>query len=134
MSAATEFEERWLKGVEFRLAEQAETDPRCQPARELAGVCEPMVEKVRQAPDEISINVALLQLQHQYFRHYERASKAHRNHIGTRTGHVCVWQTYYSLYSQLYELLLKVNPPPLRPPPLPPPRPSVNGIFIGEEV
>ncbi len=134
MKPATTFEERWQQGVEFRLPEQEKADPRCQPARELAAICEPMVEKVRQAPEELAINVALLQLQHQYFRHYERASKTHRNHIGMRTGHICLWQIYYLVYGQLYDLLLKVNPPPLRPPPPPAPRPHVQGIFLGEEV
>jgi hypothetical protein len=120
----------------FVLVEQM-PDPQadlCEVARAMAEVCEAMLVTVRQAPDELSVNIALLQLQHQYFLRYEMASKAHRDYIGSRAGHTCIFQVWRNYYSQLRELLLAVNPPPLRPPAPPPARPQINGIFIGEDL
>ena len=133
MRPATHFEERWLQGIELRLPEQ-ETDPRCPWAKAMAAVCEPMVEKVRQAPDEVAINVTLRQLQDQYHLRYDMAPKAHKDHIGTRNGHICIFQLYRAYYSQLRELLLAVNPPPLRPLPPPPGPPQVAGVLLGLEL
>lgn len=118
----------------FILVEQ-EQDPEvnlCAPAHAMAEICETMLVKVRQAPDELTINIALLQLQQQYFLRYEAAPKPHRNHVGTRNGHTCIFQIWHSYYSQLRELLMAVNPPPLRPL-SPPRRAEINGIFLGEE-
>jgi hypothetical protein len=98
-----------------------------------------MVEKVRQQPSELAVHVALLQLQTQYWMHYEMAPKAHKDHIGTRNGHPCLHQTYHYLFLALRDLLLQVNPPPLRPPAPAASagqgqEPQFQGIYLGEDL
>jgi hypothetical protein len=105
---------------------------RCLAAEQFMAVWEPALAKVRAAPDELAVNVALLQLQEQYFRRYTLASKSHRDHIGTRNGHTCLFQVYCHYYEALRELLLAVNPPPLRAPaPAAPVHFEIAGVPFG---
>ena len=61
-----------------------------------------------------------------------RAPKTHRDHIGTRTGHTCLHQTYRYFFTSLYELLLAAKPPQLRRE-AQPSQPQISGIFLGEQ-
>jgi hypothetical protein len=128
---------RYARQARFAFAPPPPADPlpnRCAEADRFYGVCVSMLDKVRQAPDELAINVALLQLQHQYFLRYEIAPKGHKDHIGTRNGHCCLHQVWRYFYGQLRELLLAVNPPPMRPPAPPPAPPQIDGIFLGDDL
>jgi hypothetical protein len=108
---------------------------RCEYAESFFGICARMLEKVRKSPTELAINRALLQLQNQYWMHYEDAPKAHKNHIGVRNTHSCLHQVYAYGYGELRDLLRNVNPPPLRRESRrQPDRPQIAGIFIGEDV
>lgn len=134
MNASTQFEDRWLQGVEFRLAEKGQVTGLCPLAQDFARYCESTLEKVRQAPSEVSLNIAHLQLQAQYWARYETAPAAHKNHIGIRNRHTCLFQVYRRYYLELRDLLLSVNPPllrePLPPPPAPLP-PQIAGVPFG---
>ncbi len=129
---------RYAQAARFSFSPPPPPDPLADPcpaAKAMIGVCQPLLDKVRLAPDEVSINVALLQLQQQYHLRYEGASRAHKDHIGTRNNHTCLHQVWCHYYAQFRELLLAVNPPPLRPAPPPAaPQPTLLETILGEVI
>lgn len=129
MSAATSSRTR----ERFTFAPAPPPDPlpnRCEYAERFFTICEQMLEKVRESPTELSVNHALLQLQTQYWLHYQDAPKTHKNHIGTRDTHSCLHQVYAYGYRELRDLLRAVNPPPLRPAPAPS-QPMLQSTILG---
>jgi hypothetical protein len=136
MSRSPTFEERWLKGVEFTVAEQPRFPHLCAEAQPFVTWCEHLLEPLRKKPTEVDVNVALLQLQTNYMERFEAAPPSHKNHVGNRKGgqHTCLFQVYVAYFKELRNLRWQLNPPPVReppPPPAPPPLPEIGGVPFG---
>ena len=133
MTTLTAFEEKWIEGHVIDLPEPDPLLDHCKYARPYAEWCEALLDDVKVNRGEISVNLALLQLQRQYWSRYETAPKSHRNHIGMRSKHKCLFQVYRHYYEQLHELHLDVNPPQLRevPPPYVPAPTQIAGVAFG---
>jgi hypothetical protein len=156
MKQQTPFEQRWLQGkaaLQFTMVEPPRFPYLCERAQQLAGLCEQSLQRVRDKPDEIAVNLALLDIQEHFFAAYESAPRAHQvaSDARKRRGaqHTCLVAVYTSYLDELRQLRRQVNPPLLRKP-LPQPRqpapaqtppaveqapaPAFQGIYLGEDL
>ena len=133
MGHATQFERKTLQGELFELPERLSLPHLCEYARPFCEWCETLLEETVSKGGEIAVNLALLQLQSQYWSRYASAPVRHRDHIGSRGRHTCLFQVYAHFFGQLRELRLQVNPPQLREarPPYVPPPPQIAGVPFG---
>ncbi|MBW7884700.1 MAG: hypothetical protein H3C34_19080 [Caldilineaceae bacterium] len=133
MSRLTDFEEKWMKKQAFELPEPSALGDLCEHAKPFVAWCEELIAKTRKHATEATVNVAHLQLQAQYWARYAAAPLPHRNHIGARQGHACLFQVYRHYYVLLRELLLSINPPLLREQPqrYEAPPPQIAGVPFG---
>lgn len=83
---------------------------RCEWARTLQTWFDEQRARLGPAPDLVALNQLLLLLQHKYFALARGAPKAHRTHLSPR-GHVCLYQTYASIYDTLESLVHRIDPP-----------------------
>jgi hypothetical protein len=129
-SQQTTFEQKWLQGMAFQVAQPLRFAYLCPLAESFAAWCETQVAPVRASPTEVTVNQALLLLQEQFLARWEAAPRAHRT-LGS-AQHTCLFGVYLDYCRELRELRWQVNPPLVREPV--PARPQVNGIFLGEAV
>ena len=111
------FSEMWHRHDDFA-SDEPEPDL-CQPAAELAEWVENLIREVNERSTEAAVHVGKLLLQDRYWAFYNTASKVHKNHIGTRAGHTCIFQVYQAAYNTLHTLELSLTPPRLADPQVP---------------
>lgn len=94
-------------------------------------------------PTDIGINQAKVLLVDRYFEWYSAVPQAHKNHLGTRDSHTCIFQVFLNAYTTLKAAELSItHPPRFFEPPSPPTQvhvkkvvqPQIAGLAIGEEV
>lgn len=138
MSSATQFETRVLHGNLFRLPEAGVLLPLCPFAQPFATWCEKLRAGLGDAPTDIQVNLALLDLQTKFFGWYAGAPLACRQHVAPHKPKVrCLMALYEEQYHALYRQALALTPPRLRevaPSALVPTRPvvQIEGITLGE--
>jgi hypothetical protein len=140
MSSNT-FIEQWTKdiGIEFQYVEQQEPEehPLCFFAADFFQWCQNLIDELHSNKvTDISINVALLDLQDTFWSWFTSAPKQHRyHHLNPKNGKKCLFAVYQETYMTLRKLALSITPPRLKEPPKPPPPQTIDrGIFLGEDV
>lgn len=136
MTLQTAFEKKSLHGVEFRLPEPDAEPALCPAAKPFAAWCGKLKADLGVQPNDIQVNLALLNLQTKFFGWHERAPPDCRKHFGARKQKVrCLFEVYRETFLALHDIVLALTPPRLREPPPPPPPvavPQLAGITLGE--
>lgn len=134
----TRIEEQTLQGVEFVLPGsfvQPKVTPICKENEAFKRSCEKLVEETRNNLNEITLHMALLRLQENFFSCLRMAPKACMKHMFSEKV-VCLMTSYQASFMQLYELKLQINPVRLQEEiPLPAPVTNIiryEGFALGE--
>ena len=107
----------------------------CEHARRFKESADALVADAVRDPTEITLNQSMLLLTKTYWDFYESVPKVCKNHIGTRNGHICLFQVYRETWEKLRALeLTNVSRPRVFEPSPPPTPPQIAGVFIGEEL
>lgn len=104
----------------------------CSYAPAFADVAEALLAPVRGVPGEVSVNIAMLQLQAKFFDFWRDVPQEHK----VLTGHRCVFQVYEEAYRELRELELRIVPPKFSTPAIPagpPPKPEPRFFLLPED-
>lgn len=131
------FVKQWTheQGLEFKLAEpEGEENPLCPFATDFADWCHELIQETKANLTEITVNLALLNLQTHFWAHFELAPLKHRAYR-PKSKQRCLFAVYRDTFLVLEKLRLTLTPPRLKEPPKPPPPQTIErGIFLGEDV
>ena len=136
MPAKVNVNDMWHRHEDFAFAEAVE-ETYCEAAKAFAPWVDDLMERTTASGSAIAVNQAKVLLLDRYWAWYASLPQKHRNHIGQRSRHTCIFQVFSEGYMRLRALELSITPPRVieQPPSLPTPRPSiveVPALFIGE--
>lgn len=134
MNSQSTLQEQLLQGISFELPPEPPVVSVCPIAQAFANWCEELVKPVREHPTEITVNVALLHVQDQFFARHESTGKHQHDYDQSdlTDNDNCLFEVYQSYFLELRAMRWKVNPPLIREPPAPPPPPQFSGTTLSD--
>lgn len=129
------FSEMWHRHDDFEFSEPQPDF--CPLAAQFSQWAVDLISEVSDRSTEAAVHIGKLLLLDRYWAFYNTVSKVHKNHIGTREGHVCIFQVFQNAYNALHTLELSLTPPRMNEPP--PPEyveakrmAQIPALFLGE--